>query len=450
VLPATPTADGRHVLARGQTASGAAVISVVDMATGNDVRAIPLADVAEGVRGFPLLDDMGLTPDGRTVVGLVLVRLAVDGTTGMACARWDVATGKYLGRVLVPGSVGSRPLSPDRRFATTARTPYDATLVEVTTGATWPLRYDGHNLVGMRLPVVSPDGRLAASPTRQDRTEPKGDAVTIWDVATGERVDRLPVTAGLVRFTPDGRGLLVADMAGVGLWDLATRRRVVWHTAHTTVAGDAARTVVTCWDVTPNGRTLATGHVDGTILLWDLTPAEPPAPASPLAPTDLDRFWADLGGADAAKAYRAGWELAARPTQSVAFIGTMVKPAAPADRDEVAKLVARLDAPAFADREAAEKALRALGPSAAPAMRAVLTSGTPSPEQRTRIDRVLRGLPVTGRPAADELPGLRAVAVLEWAGTREARKLLGQLAAGADDDRLTREAKAAVSRLGNE
>ncbi len=46
-----------------------------------------------------------------------------------------------------------------------------------------------------------------------------------------------------------------------------------------------------------------------------------------------------------------------------------------------------------------------------------------------------------------ELAGLRAVEVLEYVGTFEARQLLAELAKEAKDARLTREAKASLQRL---
>src|SRR5205823_2142908 len=157
----------------------------------------------------------------------------------------------------------------------------------------------------------------------------------------------LPISAVLVRFTPDGRGLLAADAKGVGVWDLASRKRVVWHPAHTTVPGDSTGTFVNAWDVTADGRTLATGHADGTILLWALTPPERPPAVPALVAADLDRLWTNLAGADAARAYRAGWELAARPDQAVGLVRGKVAPLPAADGDAVAKLVAQLGAEEF-------------------------------------------------------------------------------------------------------
>ncbi|WP_390637536.1 WD40 repeat domain-containing protein [Limnoglobus roseus] len=444
VVPATPTADGRFVLARRDDPNGPGEIAVVDAASGTTARSIRLQDAAEGSPQYAFLSHVGLTPDGGTAAGVVMVPTA-DGSTGYAAARWDVATGKYLGRRLMPG-VGGYPLSPDQRFAAGSQTPYDAFLFDTTTGARIPLTLDNRE-VRRRLPVVSPDGRLAAAPTDDGRTPAGHAGVTVWDVATGAKLDRLAAATGLVRFTADGRGLIAADRAGVGVWDLAGGQRVVWHPAPAGAPADG-RAFVTAWDATPDGRTLATGHADGTVLLWDVTPPARPA-AAPLAAAEIGHRWADLVGTDPAKAYRAGWDLAARPGQAVTVVRANVSPVAAADAEAVGNAAAALDAAAFADRDAAEKELLKLGPAAAPALRK-LVAATPSVEQRDRAERVLaayadRRTRVT--PTAADVPGVRAVTAVERTATREALAVLDALAAGAADARLTHEARAAADRL---
>jgi hypothetical protein len=47
----------------------------------------------------------------------------------------------------------------------------------------------------------------------------------------------------------------------------------------------------------------------------------------------------------------------------------------------------------------------------------------------------------------ERVQALRAVEVLEWIGTPEARKVLEALATGAPAARLTREARASLGRL---
>jgi hypothetical protein len=139
--------------------------------------------------------------------------------------------------------------------------------------------------------------------------------------------------------------------------------------------------------------------------------------------------------------------LATRPDQAVELVRGKVAPAPAADGAVVAKLVAQLGAGEFADRESAEKELRKLGAAAAPALRKVLAAGGPTPEQRDRIDRVLAGVTAPAPPTTAELPALRAIAVLERAGTKEARELLDRLSGGVPDALLTRDAKEALLRL---
>ncbi|WP_149111147.1 hypothetical protein [Limnoglobus roseus] len=62
------------------------------------------------------------------------------------------------------------------------------------------------------------------------------------------------------------------------MWNLAGGQRVVRHPAPASAPADG-RAFVTAWDATPDGRTLATGHADGAILFWDVTP--PARPAGP-------------------------------------------------------------------------------------------------------------------------------------------------------------------------
>jgi hypothetical protein len=109
------------------------------------------------------------------------------------------------------------------------------------------------------------------------------------------------------------------------------------------------------------------------------------------------------------------------------------------------RLLAQLDSDQFEERETAADALEELGDLAGPTLGAVL-AGRPSAEVRRRVDSLLGKL--------DALPSgprrlreIRAVEVLERAGTPEARRLLERFAAGAPAARLTREANAALERL---
>jgi hypothetical protein len=71
-------------------------------------------------------------------------------------------------------------------------------------------------------------------------------------------------------------------------------------------------------------------------------------------------------------------------------------------------------------------------------------NGQPSPEAGKRIDAILARL--QDPPSDESLRALRAVQVLEYIGTAEARDVLRKLADGAPASQ-TREAKTAVERI---
>ena len=91
------------------------------------------------------------------------------------------------------------------------------------------------------------------------------------------------------------------------------------------------------------------------------------------------------------------------------------------------------------------RALEKAGDRAEAGLREALAAGQLSLELRRRIENLLDKL----SPASPEtLRLLRALEVLENVRTPEARKVLQKLASGVPGARLTREAKAALTRLG--
>jgi hypothetical protein len=192
-----------------------------------------------------------------------------------------------------------------------------------------------------------------------------------------------------------------------------------------------------------DGKALASASGDTTVLVWDVAGLGRGAGrrAAPLPAPKLAAWWADLAGADAARAYEAVWALAAG--DSVPFLKERLRPVSPAGSEQVARLLADLDSDEFGVRERATRELAKLEEAAEPALRRAL-AGHPSPEVRRRVTGLLEGL--EGR-SPYWLRRLRALEVLELAGTPECRQVLQDLARGAPEARLTREAQAALRRL---
>ena len=285
--------------------------------------------------------------------------------------------------------------------------------------------------------AVSADGRLVAA------YEATGDRprVGVWEAATGRQVAVLP-RGGYRRagFAAGGQVLVTADEYCLRVWDLATvaervRRQYPGPPPVSGLAVDGA------------GRVAVTTLADGTGVVWDVSPAVP-ATARPADPGTLARWWADLGAGSAGLGYRAVWGLAGVPPgQVVPFLRARLRPAIP-DPAAVARLVAGLDAPGFADREAAQKSLVGMGWLVAPAVRRARPE-TASAEVRARLEAVLARVdPFPHIPG--DIRVVRTIAVLEQVGTRDARALLDELARGATGTGGAAEreaARAALARL---
>src|SRR5262249_30098414 len=107
-----------------------------------------------------------------------------------------------------------------------------------------------------------------------------------------------------------------------------------------------------------------------------------------------DDAWKALAGEDGSLAYRALHGLISDPAEAVRVFRSHLSPVRGEPPERIAKLIEQLDARRFADREAAVKALTALGVLARPAVVEALKKN-PSAEVTDRLQRLLESL---GRP----------------------------------------------------
>jgi hypothetical protein len=284
--------------------------------------------------------------------------------------------------------------------------------------------------------VLSPDGRTAAS------VGMLGKSITLWERATGKQRAELAGHAEMVfdvALSPDGRTLASGSMDGtVRLWDLPSGKEVGRFEGH--------RGWVLAVAFAPDGKTLVSGGADTTALIWDVAGrrAAPPARAADLTPKELESLWADLAG-DAGKAYPAMGSLAAAPKQAVSFLKEHLGPAVAPPEAQLARLIGDLDSNDFATRQKATEELERLGDLATAALRKAL-DGSPSAELRRRAEKLLDAAE-NGPSAGEPLRALRAVELLEYVGTPEAGQLLDALSKGVPEARQTRDAKASLQRL---
>jgi RNA polymerase sigma factor (sigma-70 family) len=425
-VPSAALAPDGKVLAT----AGEKVVRLWDLATGAEVR--QLVGHTGGV------SDVAFSPDGRL--------LASGGWEDHTIRLWDSATGKErrkIGPLPMPAgwNYGDCPLV----FSRDAKV-----LISGSADRINPRIYWWDVATGKELRHVQPGAsRLALSADGRTLGVTSWEGVRLLDAANGKERLRLKTGAGGVALTPDGKMLATGGTDGiVHLWELATGRERCAFRGHDSGAargGGFFAAGVGCLAFLGDGRALVSGGGDTTLLVWDVFGTR----AARAAPDyrGRDALWAALADPDSAKAFEGVRRLVAEPTEAVTLLRQRLGPAAAPDRRHVAELIGRLNDRQFVVRQQAARELEDLGDGAEPLVRHALADH-PAPEVRRRLDQILRQWnPNT--PTGGPLRDLRAVEVLEHLDTPAARQLLEALAEGAPGARRTREAAAALRRLGD-
>lgn len=288
--------------------------------------------------------------------------------------------------------------------------------------------------------VVSSDGRFAALTDSSSARDTSGRVVRIahgvklFAVKPGDGQQplfRFPVASRprTMAFSPDGRTLAAVHEGSAGY------RVALYETCSGLLRGtfalpDAGQGLA----FTPDGTHLAVVVADGPGVVFDVWKANDSF--------DLSKAWETLLSSDGERAFAAIQALAANPAVGVRLLRDRVAAAPAFAAADLAKLVTALDAPAFADREAASKQLRELVMDYRPVLQAELDR-TPSAEVRERLEALLKQTDAAG---GQTLRQFRAVEVLARIGTPEARAVLAAVADGDPGRRLNATAKAALGK----
>jgi WD40 repeat protein len=294
---------------------------------------------------------------------------------------------------------------------------------------------------------LSADTRLVAAarwqtPADRARGPITADAV-IFERISGRQLFALPKgPAGKYAFSSDGRHFAVAAPDGIHIWDIAARREIRFIKGRDRFDAYSLDSFATAIAYSPDGKRIATGHADTTILIWDAA-LQPGPKVEPLSKEELERCWDDLAQHDPSNGLTAVVALQDRPEQAWKLLGERLKPVTePAD---VREQIARLDDNNFRVREAAHKQLADYGEAAKSALQAA-AKGKLSEEQKKHVSKLLEELDPRKPPRGNDLRGLRCLMILEKLNTAESRRLIERLAKGLESARLTREAKEVVER----
>lgn len=372
------------------------------------------------------------SPDGR----FLLVETS-DGHVRLFSISRSPAELRCL-RSDLPLTFSTARFSPDGKFLA-AREKSKLRVINTTDGtdaASWDHFREfafapGRDSAALAVERIDGSRRLVLLPSGRDMAALQTGAApnTFWDAASACTI-AMPRDGASERivFSPDGR-LFATTGEKVAIYEVATNRLIgQLPDGHP----DSVSTVAFSSD----GRKLATGGSEGTIVVWDWAIA---CGLIAKEPRTIDELWLGLRHADARQAYGALFELSKTPAETTAYLRRVIAPAA-RDFKDVRALVEDLDSESFRKRDAASRALRLLGAEAEPFLRLAL-SKSDSAELEKRINELLAepGIQTLG---VETIRTIRAIHLLEMIGTADARVLLSELAKGDPQRIITRAARA--------
>ena len=287
--------------------------------------------------------------------------------------------------------------------------------------------------------------RLTFSPDGRTLVVTGSASILLWELGSGET--RRIITKRLwrpssVAYSHDGHKIAIginskrkqlkgdffpSNQDEIQIYDLATNQIVSTLIGHDGVVGALS--------FSPDDRILASGSEDTTALLWDVAALKKTNASVPLTALERAACWADLAS-DAEKAFTTLWKFVA-DKETVNLLQENLKPAAalsPEAEKDIHALIADLGSEQFAVRSQATKQLAKFGIDIEEELRKSLVDGL-TLETRRRVEELLASI------TTQQLRTVRAIEVLEYINSQDARNLLEALAKGRADARQTREAK---------
>jgi WD40 repeat protein len=392
-----------------------------------------------------------LSADGNTAT---LFKMNYTGNQSkMTFESWDVNAGakSNFAEFTFPNYASMANISPCGRFAM-----FGSKIVALSSGSTLfsivKTQNQNYYYYGGSS-TFSADGRLLA--TTQNEETMRGNlnspgTIHLWDVVTGKEIRKIATGANsnAVTFSADNRLIGFASTKGVKVFDANVGKEIAFFPATDLRIPNYYEGVsaTSPFAFAPDGRSLATGHTDGTITIWKVpTPADLPE----IKPEDFDKYW-DAFVSDAPTESRHNVHRLAQ-NSDVALKLLNAKFAAPVPKPidvDLPAVIRKFDAPAFADRQAAIKKVKELGPRSVVALQEAIRT-TESVEVRARAEELLEQMKAGPKThgAGSDLRAIRSIEVLERIGSPAAKKLLEGWAQHISNPRIANEASLALQRI---
>jgi WD40 repeat protein len=280
----TFTPDGKQLLSGPECGE----VYVWDVEAGKEVQHLKLTDPG-GIIGDSC-HKMRLSTDGRTIIEAGRGSSVADKNKYVGIlARWDLASGKRKSRLELEERLRLEDFSPDGQLILAHDEKSDATeLFDTTTGMS-QVKLEGNP--GHRY-AFSADGRHVAAVVMKPSTKfpwkllvseftghtdwDTGDyEIVVWETKTGRALRHISIPIGCdgsLALSPDGCYLADAGMRDIRIWDFSTGKVVLKYKRQEPRLSGYTDPFASCLTFAPDGRTLATGHYDSTVLIWNAAP----------------------------------------------------------------------------------------------------------------------------------------------------------------------------------
>ncbi len=265
-IAATAQANANVALARQLSSQAQSLIAtrnskqmIAILLAIRSMQVLPSSEAAQVLRNSTQGRPVAVMYQDR-VVTLVAVspdgKYVISGSEDNVVRLWEITTRKEITR-MTNGSGGHLvAFSPDGKYAVLQSDDKVAYVQQITTG---------REIARMALDSVMTSAAFSAD----DRYVTLGSVATtqVWELATAKEVSRISEGTNSLAISPDGKYVALGNLDGtIYVWEVSTATKVI-SMVHESIVGYG---IVTSVAFSPDGRYIASGSYDGTARVWEI------------------------------------------------------------------------------------------------------------------------------------------------------------------------------------